>query len=221
MDIPNINRMLVNNIKMDIQPGAINLYYGKTRLFVKTGCWTCPYGIGDNNTMVCIIPDIYCERLTLLDNLARTIIFQNYKKLFGEDLPDQTNIDDIPYTPLIKTLEDGLECAKIQVTEKMKVFDCNGEKIIDYVSCLSRQFSAYFLFDMSTISVHKGFASWSLWPLQIKIKHYCILPEGCLIYDTEEQLIQALLSRNSVSSSVRSEEFDAVIDFDQDVNELL
>ena len=198
MEIPNINRLSADKIKMDIQPGTVNLYYGKTRLFVKTGCWTCPYGVGDSNNIVCLIPDIYCEKLAWLDNLARMIIFQNYEKIFGEEVPSQCNVDDVPYTPIVKILEDGLECAKFPVIERMRVFDSNGEKINDYMPCLSSQFSAYFLFDMSTISVHKGYASWTLWPLQVKIKHYCILPEGCLIYDNEKELQVALQERKNL-----------------------
>jgi hypothetical protein len=223
MDIPNINRLSTDKIRMEIQQGAINLYYGKTRLFAKTGLWTCPYGVGDSKAIVCLVPDIYCEKLAWLDNLARTIIFQNYATVFGESLPEGINVDDVPYTPIVKMLENGLESVRLPVTDRMKVFDSNGEKITDYMPCMSSQFSGYFLFDMSTINVHKGHASWTLWPMQVKIKHYCILPEGCLIYETEEELQAGLATRAEMEpkQTDRLTELDAVVDFDPDVNELL
>ena len=220
MDIPNVNNILTSKIKIDLQQDKINLYYGKNRLYAKTGCWVCPYGLGDNNTLTVVVPDNYCEHMYKIDNIGRTVVRNNYETIFGTPAPEDD--DEMPYIPLIKTLEDGSDVMNVRLSDKVRVFDKNGEYIPDHASCLSSQFSAYYLLDLSALSIYNGYVTWQVWPIQIKVKQYCVLPEGCLILNSLDEVDGALKQRIKVKVKSRSvDDLDAVVDFDPDANELM
>lgn len=219
MDIPNISNLDESQIKMILREGQVQLYYGKNKLYVKTGCWTCPYGINDGNALVCVVPDQYCEKLNSLDDLARSILMDHHEQIYGTPAPE--DVESLQYIPLMKTLENGLETIRMPIADHVRIFDSNGERVTDR-QYMSSQFSAYFLLDMSTLTCNKGYVSWSLWPVQIKIKRYCVLPEGCLIYDTVEDVNKAVKQRVQIKPKPKhTDALDAVVEFTPDVNELL
>ena len=62
---------------------------------------------------------------------------------------------------------------------------------------------------------------WSIQPLQIRIRKYCTLPQGCQIFQTEEDLQQELDRRTKITVKRKQPEEECVVDFDPDVNELI
>jgi hypothetical protein len=210
------------HINKDAPTPQVNVYYvqGKTKtpLHLKVFNWTCPFGRDDRDQLVAIIPDELYFDLEALDKLGKDICKMFYTELTGKDLdPDE----DIPYKSLIHK-DDGLDTVHLSLSPQTRVFDNNNvklgpEQITQYTS---GQFSANFLLSFACISVYNDYFFWSLLPSQIKVKKYCTLPEGCIIFEEEALLQQELETRRQVQVTTKVQD-EPVADFDPDVNELI
>jgi hypothetical protein len=147
-----------------------------------------------------------------------------------QEIPEDP--DELPYKSLIQNV-DGLEVLCLQMSKGTRVFDNNGVKLEEDQrnQWTAGQFAGHFLLSFSlrewggsgaaAASGSVGKFYWSVTPVQIKIKRYCTLPQGCKIFETEPELQQELDQRKKVVIKRKIVDEEAVVDFDPDVNELL
>jgi hypothetical protein len=224
MSIPTLKDFNRDNIQVQFNKDTqnINVYNvstTKTPLHVKTSNWTCPFGRDDRNQLIVIIPDDQYYNVVMLDTLGRDICKMFYEKCTGNPLAPG---EDIPYKSLIHK-DDGLDTLHLLLTEHTRVFDNNNTKLdTEHVNQFtSGQFTANFLLSLSCIKVYNGVFFWSISPAQIKIRKYCTLPEGCIIFEDELQLKQHLNERDTLQIKAKEQSEEPVVEFDPDVNELL
>lgn len=228
-DIPNLSELKRSNIQVSRGTDGITLYYvstkadGKTKktpLHVKTNCWTCPYGRDDQGKLLVAISDDQYFNIEELDRYGRDVC-KYFLKQDKKDgcVPEE---EELPYKPLLNKV-DGLDVLQLQLSDNTRVFDSNGVKLTtDQANqWMSGQFSGHFLLSLGLRkwSVDSsGTYYWVVQPVQIKIKRYFTLPEGCKIFDNEQDLQNELDNR---AQSTAQPDDEAVVDFDPDVNELL
>lgn len=225
--IPNLSELQRDNIKVTRHGQDINMYYDKTPLHIKTSCWTCPYGRDDQGKTVAVISDSQYFKMEELDKYGRDVC-KYFLEQSGVQVPDDP--DDLPYKPLIQKL-DGLDIVYITLSPSTNVFDSNGIKLSpeQAMQWTSGQFSANMLLKLGLrvwtgddldMNTNRKFY-WSVQLVQMKIKRYCMLPEGCKIFEDEQELQRELESRKKIHVKKRIHDDEAVVDFDPDVNELL
>lgn len=230
--LKNLNR---KHIQISKTSDQINLYYSDTidqktkriPLYVKTNCWTCPFGRDDQGKLLAIIHDDEYFKIEELDSFGRDVC-RYFLKDSGEEIPN--NSDDLPYKSIIQQV-DGLDVLNLSMNDATRVFDNNGVKLTpeQINQWTAGQFSANFLLTLNLRiwtaddggSITNGKFYWSVQPVQIKINKYCTLPEGCQIFENEELLTKELDVRQESQIKVQVRDEEPVTDFDPDVNELL
>jgi hypothetical protein len=226
--IPHLKSLDRNKLQVVKSGDQINLYYvddSKKALFhTKTTCWTCPFGRDDQGKLLAVVSDNEFFKLEELDQYGRDIC-KYFMKQENMDIPEDDS--DLPYKSLLGK-EDGLDILNLTVNDSTRFFDNNGVKLSpDQMSQFtSGQFSGYFLLSFTLRIWRSGNTIskfyWSISPVQIRIKKYCTLPEGCEIYEDEEKLKSALKERKKIVIKSRSSVADEPVEgFDPDVNELL
>jgi hypothetical protein len=233
--IPSLNEFQRSSIQVARTGDQINLYCvvkgpngknKKTPLHVKTNCWTCPFGRDDQGKLTVVISDEQYFKVEEIDQFGRDVC-KYFLKDDGKEVPDDP--DDLPYKSLIQTM-DGLDVLNLQMSDRTRVFDKNGIKLSEEQSgqWTAGQFAGNFLLSLGlrVWSGEDGTSTngkfyWSVQPVQVKIKRYCTLPEGCKIFESEAELQRALESRKKITIKRRVDDDEAVVDFDPDVNELL
>lgn len=231
-NVPSLSELQRSNIQVSRDGDKISLYHitpgatgkpKKTLLHIKTGCWTCPYGKDDQGKLTVVISDNQYFKVDELDKFGRDVC-KYFLRQAGQEVPE--DLDDLPYKSLIQNV-DGLDVLQLQMTDRTRVFDSNGIKLSDEQSsqCTAGQFSGHFLLQLG-LRVWSGAGEdgkfyWSVQPIQIKIKRYCSLPEGCVIFDNEAELEEELHKRKKITIKKRVQDEEAVADFDPDVNELM
>lgn len=230
--IPNLSALQRENIKVTRNGNGqdISMYYDKTPLHIKTTCWTCPYGRDDQGKTAAVIPDSEFFKVEELDEYGRDVC-KYFLEQSGQQVPDDP--DDLPYKSLIQKL-DGLDVLYLTLSDRTNVFDSNGVKVSpeQAIQWTSGQFSANLLLKLglriwsgedgtSGPGSGSGKYYWSVQLVQMKIRRYCMLPEGCKIFEDEEELQRELESRKKIHIKKRVHDDEAVVDFDPDVNELL
>jgi hypothetical protein len=200
--------------------GQIKIYYEKTPLHVKTSCWSCPFGKSDTGQIVGIIPDDQYFQVEALDKLGQDVCRHYHLKILGSEPP--VDNDDLPYKSLIHH-DDDLDTLHMQFSDKTRIFDNNNIRLVEdsVHQFTSGQFSSNFLLSFAALKIYNGHFFWSPFPAQMKIRKFCALPEGCIIFNEEEPLKEELKKRKNVTIKVRVPDDEAVTDFDPDVNELL
>jgi hypothetical protein len=250
--IPNLSGLKRSDIQVARNGNQINLYYitkrpngkpKKTPLHVKTNCWTCPFGRDDQGKLMVVISDDQYFDVEALDRFGRDVCKYFFKHGQGHDHVhnhDQgRNLglgldcdlvpppDDLPYKSLVQHT-DGLDVLQLQMSDQTRVFDSNGvllpaEQANQWTG---GQFSGNFLLSLG-LRVWEGEGSskfyWAVQPVQIKVKRHFTLPEGCMIFDSEETFHMEMDKRKKTPASRPKERVDEepVADFDPDVNELL
>ena len=193
------------------------------RFCLRTNAWYCPYGLNEARQLIVPVPPTYLARILALDEWARERVRENYEILTDSESEPPVDDDELPFSGLIRP--EGL---KLQLSDRTRTFDCNGERLPDDESTnvLSGSFTGYFLLDLSAISTFKGHIIWQAKVLQIRIKTYSTLPEGCMIYNTEEEVLAALHQRterplSSMPGNDPDDDTGGIPDYGLDVNELL
>jgi len=187
----------INKLNIDLISIECNkVKYNGEKFYLNTGFIECPYGINDNK----FIADLKEPLLSKFNNLDTWI---------------KENINRDDYIPLISD-------KKITIfnTETTKVFDKNGDIIEDSDVLFSARFVASFLLDMSEITNYKEKCLLSHWPLQIKIKEFSLLPEGCVICSTKKEFY----NNKSLNLNLKKEDIDVIpqaVQYDPNVNDLL
>lgn len=214
--LPTLQQFDSNLVKVspDKTTGNIKIYYtGKTRLHIKTSVWSCPYGRNEQ-TLIVVVPDSEYFLLERFDELGRNICRMYTKDAESED-------DDLPYKSLIMK-DNDLDAIKLVLNSDTRFFDRNGVLLnneqVNQVT--AGKFEANFLL-LFTLNNYKGTYFWSLSPVQVKIKEFCTLPEGCVIFTDEQELMNELSTRTQTQIEIRHEQEAPVVDFDPDLNELL
>lgn len=235
--IPSLNDLDRSKIQVARDGDQINLYYvdqtssadakpRKTPLHVKTSCWTCPFGRDDQGKLMVAIADGQFFKVEELDKFGRDVC-KYFIKQDGQDIPDDP--DELPYKSLIQSV-DGLDVLCLQMSERTRVFDTNGVKIDpdQALQWVAGQFSGNFLLSLGLRiwtgedgSNTNGKFYWSVQPVQIKIRKYCTLPQGCKIFESEAELQEAFDMRKKIHIKKKIQDDEAVVEFDPDVNELL
>jgi hypothetical protein len=228
--IPSLSNIQRSNIQVSMNSSGdqITLYYvvqdeqgkkaSKTVLHLKTGCWTCPFGRDDQNKLMVTISDEQYFKIVELDNYGRDIC-KYFMKAAGKEIPDDPS--ELPYKSMIQTV-DGMEVLQLQLSERTRYFDNNGIKLDteQALQWISGQFSARFLLSLSLRVWNDGGNTkyyWSVQPVQIKIRRFCTLPEGCKIFESEAEFREA----STEGPAEKEKEEEGIVDFDPDVNELL
>jgi len=196
----------------------IGLYYGDSAkhqpLHIKTSAWTCPFGRAEGGALVAIIPDDQFHKVKELDEFGRHVC-RHYMSEDGSP-------DDLPYKSLIYQ-DDGLDTLHLTMSDHTRVFDDAGVKLTPEQSnqWLSGQFVANFLLSLS-MRIYGGVYYWTVSAVQIKVRRYCTLPEGCIVFTDEDELKAELESRKiRPQIRLRAQDEEAVAEFNPDVNELL
>lgn len=232
-DIPSLSGLKRSSIQVSRNGDQINLYYvtsrpngkpKKTPLYVKTNCWTCPFGQDDQGKLLVAISDSQYFDVEELDRFGRDVC-KYFLKHEGHEIPE--DLDNLPYKSLLHHI-DGLDVLQMQMSDHTRVFDSNGVKLSpDQANQqIAGQFSGHFLLSLGLRvwsredSTSQSFY-WTIQPIQIKVKRYFTLPEGCKIFDNEEELKGDMDIRKKITIKKRVEDEEAVVDFDPDVNELL
>jgi hypothetical protein len=235
-NIPSLNDLDRSKIQVARDGDQINLYYvdqtpadarpRKIPLHVKTSCWTCPFGRDDQGKLMVVIADGQFFKVEDIDKFGRDVC-KYFLKHDGQDIPDDP--DELPYKSLIQNV-DGLDVLCLQMSERTRVFDTNGVKIEpdQALQWVAGQFSGNFLLSLGLRiwsgedgSNTNGKFYWSVQPVQIKVRKYCTLPQGCKIFESEEELQEELNRRKKIHIKKKIQDDEPVVDFDPDVNELL
>lgn len=208
----------------DAEP-RINVYYQdekrQTPLHVKLYNWTCPFGRDDSNQIVAIIPDDMYFQVEALDRLGRDICKMFYERVTGGELAIEDD-SDLPYKSLIHK-DDGLDTMHLRLSSNSRVFDSNNVRLDEEQAgqCTAGQFTANFLLSLSCLRVYRGHFFWSATPIQMKVCQFCTLPEGCIVFHSEDKLREELATRHNIVTEAREEEEAPVQNFDPDINELM
>jgi len=234
--IPSLSDLDRSKIQVARDGDQINLYYvdqpttntkiRKTPFHVKTSCWTCPFGRDDQGKLMAAIADGQFFKVEEIDKFGRDVC-KYFLKQDGQEIPDDP--DELPYKSLIQTV-DGLDVICLQMSDRTRVFDSNGVKIEpeQALQWVAGQFSGNFLLSLGLriwsgedgSSTNSKFY-WSVQPVQIKIRKYCTLPQGCKIFESEEELQEELTMRKKITIKKKIQDDETVADFDPDVNELI
>ena len=225
-DIPNLSALTRANIQIARNDDQINFYYvapsqapsakpKKIPLHVKTNCWTCPFGRDDQNNVYAVISSEQFFNIEDLDRYGRDVC----KYFLKSD--DQPVPDELPYKSMIQQV-DGLDVLQLRITEDTRVFDNNNIKLSKEQAdqWMSVQFSGNFMLSFSMRISSTGNYYWVVKPVQIKVKRYFALPQGCKIFDNDTDLAEEMDRRKEQQPAVPDVE-EALVDFDPDVNELL
>lgn len=236
MSVPSLDDLKRSHIQIAKVGDQINLYYvcedeqgrsKKTPLHVKTGIWTCPFGRDDQGKLVAVISDSQYFQVAELDRYGRDVC-KYFLRQEGKAVPEDP--DELPYKSLVQSV-DGMDVIHLHMSAQTRVFDNNNVKLqpeqVDQWT--SGQFSGNFLLSLGLRiwtgngddGTNNGKFYWSVQPVQIKIRRYCTLPEGCKIFEDENELKEELDRRTKVTVKKRVQEEEPVADFDPDVNELL
>lgn len=195
----------------------------QTPLHVKMYNWTCPFGRDDSNQIVAIIPDDMYFQVEALDRLGRDICKMFHERVTGSSQPIEDD-SDLPYKSLIHK-DDGLDTIHLRLSGNSRVFDSNNVRLDEdqIAQCTAGQFTANFLLSLSCLRVYQGHFFWSATPVQMKVCQFCTLPEGCIVFHSEDRLRDELSKRHDTVVDTRKEEETPVPveDFDPDVNELM
>lgn len=179
----------------------------KQGLILKTKKMVCRNGIGENMQFTVEIPNTMSSFLNRLDLFIKQV---------AEKEASYLNLTGDLYRSFIK--EDTL---KLYISKFTKVFDKN--KVIippsEYSNLMTNRFSCLLLLDFSNLTVFADMANLRIGVLQVMILDYCILPEGCTIFKSEQEFTKAI--ENASQSTPLPLEDTAVTDFDPNINELI
>lgn len=199
----------------------IGLYYGDSTkhqpLHLRTGSWTCPFGRADGGALVAVIPEDQYQKVKELDDFGRDVCRHCMSEAASAD-----GDGELPYKSLMYQ-DDGLDTLHLTMSDNTRVFDDAGVKLAPDVAnlWLSGQFVANFLLSLS-IRLYSGVYYWTVSVVQIRVRRYCTLPDGCIIFTDEQELKSELESRKiKPQIKLRAQDEEAVAEFDPDVNELL
>ena len=224
-NIPHLKTWKRDNLHISTTGDEINLYYNnsssKMLFHTKTSCWACPFGKDEQNKLMAVVSDDEYFKLEELDLYGKDIC----KYMLNKENVEYDE-EELPYKSLLSK-QEGLDVLNLSLSDRTRIFDNNGVKLNpdEITQFTSGQFSGYFLLSYSLRIWRTGNEItkmyWIVNPVQIRIKQYCTLPEGCQIFDNEEDLNIELKQRKKVLIKTRAVEEEPVVSFDPDVNELL
>lgn len=230
--IPHLRNFVRDNVRVVYQSDKkgseprISMYYlankQQTPLHVKLYGWTCPFGRDDSGQIVAVIPDDIYFQVEALDRLGRDVCKMFHERIIGTAWEADSDDGELPYKSLIHK-DDGLDTMHLRLTDNTRVFDSNNVRLDnDQVSqCTGGQFTANFLLSLASLRVYQGHFFWSVSLAQMKVCQFCTLPEGCIVFHSEDKLREELATRREMITEKREEEEAPVQDYDPDVNELM
>jgi hypothetical protein len=194
--------------------GTINVYYNGDRLHLKTDNQICIHGaqVESTSAIVMIIPSPSLRKTMLtLTDILKKIAIKKEDSLPCSEKEEGIEISEI-LTPegYLKLYLSLLPNGELRCT----VFDKEGDRIESPLTCLTNKFTAKYLLSFKNVYLSKmNKLTWKIDAQQIQVIESSKLPPGCLIVDTEEELLAELairktetLDSNAIGFEVTEEE---------------
>jgi hypothetical protein len=195
--IPKINE--INTAGITNKNGVF--YYNSRPLRVQTGLVLCPYGVSDAGKLRFQLSATGLSKLEKLDEMVNS-------------LAEQQGIDHI------KISTDGW--LNLNVNTWTKFFDSNKSLINATDGVLTSEFTGSLLLDLSKITVFEDRMMLSITIMQVLVRTYNQLPNGCKIFTDIDEL-RLNLNLNKQKSTIPQEEAVATVSMEEEdnLNELL
>ena len=188
-----------------VSAGSISISYKRNPLYLHTEMVECPHGVDKKEKygMIRVTPArSFADVLEKLDIAAKKIGAVHSEKLFGIKLEE----DKIPYYPLLnKTDSVDIEeyyfnmifGYKEGIPTGVTFWDRDSDKMKDPSNEINSRFSGKFLIKVVGLKINRDKLMWDYNLIQCKVLESSRLPSGCLIYDTEEEFIKEIRSRDA------------------------
>lgn len=232
--ITHINELDLDSLKLikakdnQGQPVIKIVDSNRKRLYVRTSMMYCGLGVSDGKMELFISSRDY-EAIHKFDQWLEHRLSTCSDYLINTDHARESNMGESEsiYRSVIKQCETGEEVLRLYLNPRTRIFDRNKQSIDkeNYTEILNARFSCYALIELSIVQEYADKLSLSPTLNQLMILSFTQLPPGCLMFYDENEYLDALKERSNSTKVIGiteyDEEEDAVIDCDQDLNELL